>query len=42
MFRFARALVTGRLVDRAMLDTLITGGPSGGGGARYAYGFMSE
>jgi D-alanyl-D-alanine carboxypeptidase len=40
MFRFARALVGGRLVSRAMLDTLITGRADMGGGSRYAYGFM--
>ena len=42
MFRFARALTAGRLVGRAMLDTLITGGPSGGGETHYAYGFMTR
>ena len=42
MFRFARALVDGRLIDRALLDTLITGGPSSGGDTHYAYGFMTR
>jgi CubicO group peptidase (beta-lactamase class C family) len=40
MFRFARALVGGRLVSRAMVDTLTTGRVDMGGGGRYAYGFM--
>jgi D-alanyl-D-alanine carboxypeptidase len=40
MFRFARALIGGRLVSRAMVDTLTTGGVDMGGGGRYAYGFM--
>jgi CubicO group peptidase (beta-lactamase class C family) len=40
MFRFARALVGGRLVSAAMVDTLTTGRVDMGGGSRYAYGFM--
>jgi D-alanyl-D-alanine carboxypeptidase len=43
LFRFVRALRNGRLVGRAMVDTLVTGrvplGP--GGGEQYAYGFYS-
>lgn len=40
MFRFARALIGGRLVSRAMLDTLTAGRADMGGGSQYAYGFM--
>lgn len=40
MFRFARALVAGRLVSRSMLDTLTAGRADMGGGSQYAYGFM--
>jgi CubicO group peptidase (beta-lactamase class C family) len=40
MFRFARALVGGRLVGRAMLDTLTAGRADMGGGSMYGYGFM--
>lgn len=40
MFRFARALVGGRLVSRTMVDTLTAGRVDMGGGSQYAYGFM--
>lgn len=40
MFRFARALVGGRLVSRAMVDTLTAPRADMGGGNRYGYGFM--
>jgi D-alanyl-D-alanine carboxypeptidase len=40
MFRFARALVGGRLVSRAMVDTLTAPRAGMGGGRQYAYGFM--
>lgn len=40
MFRFARALVGGRLVSRAMLDTLTAPRVDMGGGSQYGYGFM--
>lgn len=43
MFRFARALVEGRLVGRAMVDTLTAGRVDDGGpGSRYAYGFQTR
>lgn len=40
MFRFARAVVTGRLVSRAMVDTLAAPRADMGGGNQYGYGFM--
>lgn len=40
MFRFARALVDGRLVSRAMVDTLTAPRADRGGGSQYGYGFM--
>jgi CubicO group peptidase (beta-lactamase class C family) len=40
MFRFARALVGGRLVSPAMVDTLTAPRAEMGGGGQYAYGFM--
>jgi D-alanyl-D-alanine carboxypeptidase len=40
MFRFARAFVGGRLVGRAMVDTLTAPRADMGGGNQYAYGFM--
>lgn len=42
MFRFARALMGGRLVSRAMVDTLTAGRVDIGGGEQYAYGFMAR
>jgi D-alanyl-D-alanine carboxypeptidase len=42
MFRFTRALVGGRLVSRAMVDTLTTGRADMGSGGMYAYGFMTR
>jgi CubicO group peptidase (beta-lactamase class C family) len=39
MFRFARAVVGGRLVSRAMVDTLTAARVSQGNGRDYAYGF---
>jgi CubicO group peptidase (beta-lactamase class C family) len=39
MFRFARAVVGGRLVSRAMVDTLTTRRVSQGNGRDYGYGF---
>ena len=42
MFRFARALVGGRLVSRAMLDTLTAPRVPTGGDDQYAYGFMTR
>jgi CubicO group peptidase (beta-lactamase class C family) len=40
MFRFARALVDGRLVSRSMVDTLAAPRAEMGGGRQYGYGFM--
>jgi CubicO group peptidase (beta-lactamase class C family) len=40
MFRFARAVVGGRLVGRAMVDTLTAPRADMGGGSQYGYGFM--
>ncbi|HYR10748.1 MAG TPA: serine hydrolase domain-containing protein, partial [Longimicrobium sp.] len=40
MFRFARAVVGGRLVSRAMVDTLTAPRADMGGGQQYGYGFM--
>ncbi|HVH12003.1 MAG TPA: serine hydrolase domain-containing protein, partial [Longimicrobium sp.] len=42
MFRFTRALLGGRLVSRAMVDTLTAGRVSMGGEPHYAYGFMTR
>ncbi|HEX6911184.1 MAG TPA: serine hydrolase domain-containing protein [Longimicrobium sp.] len=42
MFRFSRALVGGRLVSRAMVDTLTAGRADMGGGSGYGYGFMQR
>ena len=42
MFRFARALVAGRLVSRAMVDTLTAGRVPINGDEQYAYGFMTR
>ena len=42
LFRFARALVTGRLVDRALVDTLVAGDPLPRPNDGYAYGMMSR
>lgn len=39
MFRFARAVVGGRLVSRAMVDTMTVPRADQGGGRRYGYGF---
>jgi CubicO group peptidase (beta-lactamase class C family) len=40
MFRFARAVVGGGLVSRAMVDTLAAPRADMGGGRQYGYGFM--
>ncbi|HEX6039402.1 serine hydrolase domain-containing protein [Longimicrobium sp.] len=42
MFRFARALMGGRLVSRPMVDTLTAGRVDEGGDSRYAYGFQTR